>query len=218
MRKLARDPRFVAVMGLLVLSTSVSGEVFKCVDKTTGKLTFTDRACPDKGFGDYVPVGPANTVEGDKSSQSEYRRDSQSRPSPSRGSTRVANGGAGGSSSSECQQARKMVDKYTKEAERHRRSAETSHQTIRRSALQEADAAERSADRYASICTGEPIQRAAQNSGAGPAPQPSPITNNAQCMGNCASEQGICISRCRGDGQCIGNCAAVHGRCVSRCN
>lgn len=59
-----------------------------------------------------------------------------------------------------------------------------------------------------------------------------------QCMGACASEQGICsascndgscIANCNGNGQCIGNCAsrqgmcagncgAAHGRCVSRCN
>ena len=39
-----------------------------------------------------------------------------------------------------------------------------------------------------------------------------------QCMGACASEQGICISQCQGNGQCIGQCAAAHGRCVSRCN
>lgn len=39
-----------------------------------------------------------------------------------------------------------------------------------------------------------------------------------QCMGDCASDQGICISQCDGDGQCIGNCSATHGRCVSRCH
>jgi len=39
-----------------------------------------------------------------------------------------------------------------------------------------------------------------------------------QCMGDCASEQGMCIASCQGDGQCIANCAAAHGRCVARCN
>lgn len=48
-------------------------------------------------------------------------------------------------------------------------------------------------------------------------PRP-PGRDIGQCMGGCASEQGICISQCRGDGQCIGNCAATHGRCVARCN
>lgn len=42
--------------------------------------------------------------------------------------------------------------------------------------------------------------------------------NVGQCMGDCASEQGICISQCQGDGQCIGNCGAAHGRCISRCH
>ena len=39
-----------------------------------------------------------------------------------------------------------------------------------------------------------------------------------QCMGDCASEQGICIGQCEGNGQCIGNCAAAHGRCVAKCH
>lgn len=38
-----------------------------------------------------------------------------------------------------------------------------------------------------------------------------------QCMGACASEQGMCIGQCQGDGRCISACAATHGRCVARC-
>jgi len=37
------------------------------------------------------------------------------------------------------------------------------------------------------------------------------------CIADCASEQGICIGQCQGNGQCISQCAAAHGRCVSRC-
>ena len=33
-------------------------------------------------------------------------------------------------------------------------------------------------------------------------------TEIGQCMGDCASELGICISQCNGDGQCISRCAA----------
>lgn len=40
----------------------------------------------------------------------------------------------------------------------------------------------------------------------------------ADCFGDCASDEGICISYCNGDGQCISRCASAHGRCVSRCN
>lgn len=39
-----------------------------------------------------------------------------------------------------------------------------------------------------------------------------------QCMGACASEQGICIGQCQGNGQCIANCSSAHGRCVARCH
>ena len=39
----------------------------------------------------------------------------------------------------------------------------------------------------------------------------------ADCFGNCASDQGICIGQCQGNGQCIANCQQQHGRCISRC-
>ena len=38
------------------------------------------------------------------------------------------------------------------------------------------------------------------------------------CIGDCGSEQGICISNCRGNGTCISNCSSAHGRCVARCS
>lgn len=42
--------------------------------------------------------------------------------------------------------------------------------------------------------------------------------NYGQCVARCASEQGMCISRCIGDGQCIAYCAESHGRCVTGCS
>jgi len=39
-----------------------------------------------------------------------------------------------------------------------------------------------------------------------------------QCIGDCGSEQGICIGACNGNGQCISRCAEAHGRCVARCH
>ncbi len=44
------------------------------------------------------------------------------------------------------------------------------------------------------------------------------VANLGMCIGDCASEQGICMGHCQGDGQCISNCAAAHGRCVARCH
>lgn len=38
-----------------------------------------------------------------------------------------------------------------------------------------------------------------------------------QCNGACASEQGICIGSCQGNGMCISSCAASHGRCTAAC-
>jgi hypothetical protein len=49
---------------LVVFCSSVFAQVFKCVDKATGKTTFTDTACPDKGTGNYVPVKPSNSDSG----------------------------------------------------------------------------------------------------------------------------------------------------------
>ena len=39
-----------------------------------------------------------------------------------------------------------------------------------------------------------------------------------QCQGSCASEQGICIGSCQGNGLCISRCTSSHGRCVASCS
>lgn len=57
-----------------------------------------------------------------------------------------------------------------------------------------------------------------QSRGQGTQPTRGRDNNAAQCMGNCANEQGICLSQCMGNGQCISNCYSAHSRCVSRCN
>jgi hypothetical protein len=67
---------------LLVLalfgSKSVFCQVYKCVDPATGKTTFTDTACPDKGTGNYVPTQPANS---DSAYSSEEKKNPDSRAS-----------------------------------------------------------------------------------------------------------------------------------------
>ena len=50
----------VLVLFFFLVANTAHAEVFKCVDKSTGKTTFTDTACPDKGTGTYVPVKPTN--------------------------------------------------------------------------------------------------------------------------------------------------------------
>ncbi len=39
----------------------------------------------------------------------------------------------------------------------------------------------------------------------------------ADCYGDCATEDGLCIGTCDGDGRCILRCADAHGRCVTGC-
>lgn len=50
-----------------------------------------------------------------------------------------------------------------------------------------------------------------------PPPIHIPQRNIGQCMGNCASQQGICFANCQGNGICIANCASAHGRCSGFC-
>ncbi len=67
----------VALVGVLICPSSVFAEVFKCIDEATGKMTFTDVACPDKGTGDYVPVKSANGDSGYPSAADGLQRQSQ---------------------------------------------------------------------------------------------------------------------------------------------
>ena len=50
------------------ISQSSFTEVFKCLDESTGKLTFTDQACPDNKPGAYQPVDSTN-IDADSASQ-----------------------------------------------------------------------------------------------------------------------------------------------------
>ena len=62
------------LIGILLLPFYAAAEVFKCRDEATGKITFTDTACPDKGTGDYVPVGQANSDSGYTSGRARQRQ------------------------------------------------------------------------------------------------------------------------------------------------
>lgn len=46
----------------------------------------------------------------------------------------------------------------------------------------------------------------------------SPHRDPGPCLGDCGSEQGMCVAQCSGDGKCIGNCSAAWGRCQARCH
>jgi len=46
----------------IFLSISPSSlAIFKCVDESTGELTFTDQACPNVTQGEYHPIGYTNS-------------------------------------------------------------------------------------------------------------------------------------------------------------
>ena len=77
MSKSSKFAPAAALVGLLAISPSALAEVYKCVDEATGKMTFTDSACPDKGTGDYVPVGPANSDSGYESDRAFNRQHAQ---------------------------------------------------------------------------------------------------------------------------------------------
>ena len=49
---------------ILLLALCIAGnstaEISRCVDSVTGKVSFTDQACPDKTPGNHQPVGSTN--------------------------------------------------------------------------------------------------------------------------------------------------------------
>jgi len=61
MKKLAK---ISWVLALFVFSPASVADVFRCVDEATGKVAFTDKDCPDKTAGVYIPVKPANADSG----------------------------------------------------------------------------------------------------------------------------------------------------------
>lgn len=54
----------IALLALGVFSSTATGEIFKCIEKSTGEVTFTDTACPGREAGHPVLVGPANVDSG----------------------------------------------------------------------------------------------------------------------------------------------------------
>ncbi len=65
--------RIIFVLFFLMANIA-HAEVFKCVDESTGKTTFTDTACPDKRAGNYIPVRTANGDSGSAADLIEYQR------------------------------------------------------------------------------------------------------------------------------------------------
>lgn len=72
--------RLLKVVGLLVLLAFAPvsiAEVFKCVDAVTGKMAFTDHACPNNQPGQHHSVGDTNSDSGydsDATSRAEVNR------------------------------------------------------------------------------------------------------------------------------------------------
>ena len=54
----------ISLAVLLAIAPSSFAEIFKCIDKTTGKMAFTDQACPDDTSGAYQAVGSTNMDSG----------------------------------------------------------------------------------------------------------------------------------------------------------
>jgi Domain of unknown function (DUF4124) len=54
----------ISLLVLLSICTTASAEVFKCVDKATGKMSFTDKACPNSQPGSHQAVSSTNGDSG----------------------------------------------------------------------------------------------------------------------------------------------------------
>lgn len=51
-----------------------------------------------------------------------------------------------------------------------------------------------------------------------PKNRPSQNKDPGPCLGDCGSEQGMCVAQCNNNSMCVGNCSAAWGRCQSRCH
>ena len=60
----------VLLLLLLAVAPDISAEIFKCIDKATGQIAFTDQACPDNTPGNYQPIGSTN-IDTDSASLNE---------------------------------------------------------------------------------------------------------------------------------------------------
>lgn len=184
-----------ALASLLVISPSALAEVFKCVDATTGKVTFTDVACPDKGSGDYVHVRPTNVDAGysagdqRRQSQSQSSDDQKGKPAWLRSANRVA-------AEQEAEARQREVDRIYREAEF------TKDPSKRSSLLRQAEAAQRSVGSSERPSAPAPL----------PAPEPTMMTNcdGAGCWDNTGSRynKGAGNTYFRSDGK---TCQAVGG-------
>jgi len=56
--------KLIGFLAILAIAPDSTGDVFKCVDKSTGKMTFTDHACPNDQLGQTQGVRPANSDSG----------------------------------------------------------------------------------------------------------------------------------------------------------
>lgn len=52
--------QLACLLVILSIAPDSFAEIFKCVDETTGKIAFTDHACPDDTPGEYQPTGTTN--------------------------------------------------------------------------------------------------------------------------------------------------------------
>lgn len=202
----------VVIAAAMFFSAAASAQVFhRCVD-AEGKVTFSDRGCPTTAKPSTVEVKPnladsAALRQAVQDQEAEERRRAALERQRAMQQQQAGAQGPPQSTQGVSQQERAQADAMLKEARDLRKQAADARSMSDRAALnRRAQGLEDSAG----ILRGVPPQRS-----EGVA---NPRNNTGQCMGGCASEQGICIAHCRGDGLCISNCAAVHGRCVARCN
>lgn len=202
----------VLIAAAMFYAAAASGQVFhRCVD-AEGKVTFSDRGCPTTAKPSIVEVKPnvadsAPLRQAVQDREAEERRRAAIERQRAMQQQRAGVQGQSQPTQGVSQEDRAQADAMLKEARDLRKQAADARSMSDRAALnRRAQGLEDSAG----ILRGVPPQRS----------EGVANTRNSigQCMGGCASEQGICIAQCRGNGQCISHCAAAHGRCVARCN
>jgi hypothetical protein len=81
---LSSATQIVSLLAALSMAPDAFAEIFKCVDKATGKVAFTDHACPDDTPGKSQPVGSTN-VDTDSGAPNKAGTQTVRKESPSTG-------------------------------------------------------------------------------------------------------------------------------------
>lgn len=205
------------VLGIALLPSASMAEVFKCKD-ASGKIAYQSTPCAAAQQESRPVILDSPTL----TDEEKFNAAAYSAGMTPKEAKRLLQGGAstprqpvagGGQAEAERQAQQRAADcnrRYDK--------------LLRDGGTDWARRHGASVERDRSACLyGQAAGGGARSDSAGVPSGPTnvPVDHGAQigqCHGSCASEQGICIGQCQGNGMCISRCTSSHGRCVAGCS